>query len=314
MPAEDVWVTAEWETASAVFIKGVTGSFNDKIKLNYYLDIPEEVMADENAYVTISNESTGKDVALPVKDAPFNKEKGGYKFSIPLAAKEASDIITAKVFGGEDSAITLIGERSGKDYTGTGVQYTLMRYFDWLEMNGSDDNEKAVGATAKDYCASAQIYFKYNADGLNVSSAVDEVTADTLSSYIAVRDGELPEGVSIDGISAMLESDNTLRLYFNFNNVNPDDLSFTIDGNNAVLKQRSDGMYYLALDEGVYSNRLQDMHTYSVSDGADTYTITASVLTFARSCVIKKKGTEAEKNIGKALYLYNRAAVAAFGK
>ncbi len=313
MPAEDVWVTAEWEAASAVAIKGVTGSFNDKIKLNYYLDIPEKVMADENAYVTITNELTGKGLTLTVKGAPYNLEKGGYKFSIPLAAKEAGDTITAKIYNGNDSAITLIGERSGNEYTATGVQYTLMQYFDWLEKNGSDDDEKAVGSTAKDYCSAAQIYFEYHADGLNVSSAVNEVTADMLSSYIAVRDGELPTGVSIEGISAMLESDNTLRLYLNFENVDPDELSFAIDGNNAVLKQRSDGMYYLALGEGVYSNRLQDTHTYSVSDGTNTYTITASVLTYARSCVIKKKATEAEKNIGKALYLYNKAAVAAFG-
>ena len=36
--------------------------------------------------------------------------------------------------------------------------------------------------------------------------AVDAVTAETLSGYIAVREGELPAGVSIGGISVMLES------------------------------------------------------------------------------------------------------------
>ena len=70
-------------------------------------------------------------------------------------------------------------------------------------------------------------------------------------------------------------------------------------------------MYYLALDDGVYSNRLQDTHTYSVSDGTNTYTITASVLTYARTCANKKN--EKEINLGKTLYLYNQAAVAAFG-
>lgn len=32
-------------------------------------------------------------------------EKGGYKFSIELAAKEASDTITAKVYDGSGSAV-----------------------------------------------------------------------------------------------------------------------------------------------------------------------------------------------------------------
>lgn len=196
-----------------------------------------------------------------------------------------------------------------------------MQYFDWLEREGRDDNEKAVGAAASDYCAAAQIYFKYNADDLEVSSAVDAVTAETLSGYIAVREGELPAGVSIGGISAMLESDNTFRLYLGFKGAGKDDFHYFIDGEPAEPGKRADGMYYLALDEGVYSNRLQDTHTYTVSagdvpDSTNSYTITASVLTYARSCAVKKgtsEDIENTRNLGKALYLYNRAAVAAFG-
>ncbi len=159
----------------------------------------------------------------------------------------------------------------------------------------------------------AQIYFKYHADGLSVSSAADEVTVDSLSVFIAEREGTLPTGVSIEGISAMLESDNTLRLYLGINGIEPSGLNFAIDGKKSDLKQRSDGKYYLALDKGVYSNHLQNTHTYTVSDGTEdgTYTITASVLTYARSCVIKSGVNEI--NLGKTLYLYNQAAVAAFG-
>ena len=306
-------ITAECEESKAVTVEGVTGSFNDKIKLNYYLNIPDDVRADENACVKITNENTGKGVTLPVGDAVFDEEKGGYKFSIPLAAKEASDTITAKVLDGSGGAITLIGKKSGKDYTGAGVPYTLMQYFDWLKKNGKED-EKPLGAAAQDYCASAQIYFEYNADDVSVSSEVQAVTAETLSRYIADREGSLPGGVSIKGISAMLESDNTLRLYYEFKGDDPTGFTFKIDGHETELKQRSDGMRYLALDEGVYSNKLQDTHTYTVSDGTagGTYTITASVLTYARSCANKSK--ESESNLGKALYLYNRAAVAAFGE
>ena len=92
-------MTAEWEAVlPEVIIKGVTGSFNDRIKLNYYLDIPEEVMADESAYVLITNESTGNsDGKLFVRDARYNREKGGYRFSVELPAKEAGDTITASV-------------------------------------------------------------------------------------------------------------------------------------------------------------------------------------------------------------------------
>ena len=102
-----------------------------------------------------------------------------------------------------------------------------------------------------------------------MSSAVDDVTKEMLSGYIAGREGNLPTGVSIRGIAAMLESDNTLRLYLGFSNVDPADFTYTIDGKEAELHKRADCAYYLALD-GVWSNHLQDTHTYSVSDGTDT--------------------------------------------
>ena len=119
----------------------------------------------------------------------------------------------------------------------------------------------------------------------------------------------------------MLESDNTLRLYYNFKGVAPGDFRFAIDGKTIQLNRRSDGMYYLALPYGVYSNVLQNTHTYSITFGTDdpnetnTYTITASVLTYARSCAIRdSKKYKKECDLGKALYLYNKAAIAAFGE
>ena len=311
MRGSDVTIFAEIEKNTAVTINGVSGSFNDKIKLNFYFDLPEDVAADEEAYVTLTNKKTEKLITLPVKDTEPVDSKG-YKFSIQLAAKEASDIITTRVYDGQGNTLSIRGNvRSDNDYTETGVQYSLMQYFTWLEENGKDSDEKAVGAAARDYCAAAQIYFNYNADNVSVSSAVDEVAAEALSDYIAGREGTLPTGVSIRGISALLESDNTLRLYLGFKNVEPSDFTFNIDGAETTLKQRSDGMYYLALDGGVYSNHLHDPHTYSVSDGTNTYTITASVLTYARSCAIKNN--ETESNLGKALYLYSQAAKEAFG-
>ena len=66
----------------------------------------------------------------------------------------------------------------------------------------------------------------------------------------------------------------------------------------------------MALDTGVYSNHLQDTNDYSISDGTNTYTITMSVLTYARSCA--GKAEKEVSDLGKALYLYNQAAVAAF--
>lgn len=280
-------------------IWGISGSFNDRIKLNFYFTV--NVMTDAGAYVTLTNISkasgTETSVTLPIKDAQLVEGKG-YKFSIPLAAKEAGDTITARVFDGQGNPIRIEDEHE-KDYTQTGVQFSLMQYFTWLETNGTE-SERPVGTAAKDYCAAAQIYFNYNAAGLSVSSAVGAVSEDELSGFISQREGTLPAGVTIRGISAMVEADNTLRLYLKFDDgVNPEGFTYTIDDNAATLNQRSDGAYYLALKSGVYSNHLQDTHTYSISDGTDTYTVTASVLTYARACAYLNDTNLV--NLGKAL-------------
>ena len=300
------------EKPAPCVIKGVSGSFNDKIKLNYYFDIPESVVDEGGAYVTITNDATAEAVTLPVEEADFVEGKG-FRFSIPLAAKEASDTITARLFDQWGNELSIQNIDGDTDYTETGVQYSLAEYLAWLEIHAENGQERAVGAAAKDYCTAAQIYFDYNADGLSVSSAVNTVTAETMSEYASTRKGDLPEGVSIRGISAMLESNNTLRLYLGFNDVDPYSFIYSIDGSKVDLKQRStDGAYYLALESGVDPNHLQDEHIYSVSDGSYTYSIKASVLTYARSCVITKNTKIS--NLGKTLYLYNKAAVAAFGE
>ena len=300
------------EKPAPCVINGVSGTFNDKIKLNYYFDIPESVVDEGGAYVTITNGATAEAVTLPVEEADFVEGKG-FRFSIPLAAKEASDTITARLFDQWGNELSIQNNGGDTDYTETGVQYSLAQYLTWLENGNVNEQEKAVGEAAKDYHTAAQIYFDYNADGLSVSSAVNTVTAETMSEYASTRKGDLPEGVSIRGISAMLESNNTLRLYLGFNDVDPYSFIYSIDGSKVDLKQRStDGAYYLALESGVDPNHLQDEHIYSVSDGSYTYSIKASVLTYARSCVITKNTKIS--NLGKTLYLYNKAAVAAFGE
>ena len=127
------------------------------------------------------------------------------------------------------------------------------------------------------------------------------------------RQGGTPlEGLVIQGISAMLESDNTLRLYIDVSKVEEGDFDTRIDGEIIPVGIRSDNKFYMASRTGVYSNRLQDEHIYSIAcNGSEAQTITMSVLTYARSCT--RKSSKKESDLGKALYLYNRAAVAAFG-
>ncbi len=112
-------MTAVWKDLPVVIVNGVTGSFRDRIKLNFYFDIPDDVLADEGAYVTLTNEKSGSVTTVSVGEAEFIQGSGS-KFSVMLAAKEASDTITAKVFDGAGNPVHIVS-RNGNDYTETGV-------------------------------------------------------------------------------------------------------------------------------------------------------------------------------------------------
>ncbi len=299
-------VTESETTVSGIKVTGASGSFNDQIKLNFYMELQGDYELPDGAYVELTGSNCTGTVTTTFADAAVTDDSGNissYKFSIPLVAKEANDTITATAYDSDGNQLVLL---NSNDESGYGFEMTLMTYLDWLASNGSTDDFKALGTAAADYCKAAQIYFDYNADGLTLSDNLDSVTASDLIGYCAVESGTLPTGVTMEGVSAMVEADNTLRVYLVISET-AGDISYLIDTDTTTLKTRTtDGATYLALDEGVYSNDLQTSHDYHIGD----YTLTASVLTYARLCILSDE--ENTQNLGKALYLYNQAAVNCF--
>lgn len=62
--------------------------------------------------------------------------------------------------------------------------------------------------------------------------------------------------------------------------------------------------------KNIAAPNLDTPHTFTVTDGTNTYTVTASALSYAYTSV--KNGDSDRQNLGKALYLYNQAADAHF--
>ena len=149
-----------------------------------------------------------------------------------------------------------------------------------------------------------------------MNANLNGITAADLEGYKTVENGEKPEGVTVNGCRLMVESDNTLRLYLSFNDVNPEEFTFTIDGAAATLKEGDSGKY-LATKSGIYSNKLQVNHVYGISKDGKTYTLTTSVLTYVWAA-LRDSSTASENpnlvQLVKTLYLYNQAAIACFGR
>lgn len=292
--------------------KTMAANFEGKIGLNYYMWLPDYVLNDSGAYaLLIGDYSTQKQMVSSAYSTTVNGEQL-YVFSYYLVAYEIRDTIRLKLYDGNDNPITIKNKKGTKDYTSDGAPYSLYSYCDYMIDNGSTAEMRALAAAALDYCTAAQLYFNYHVtEGLSVSSSVENVQLSQMEQYKATLEGSMPNNTELDTITALFESDNSLRVYFTYqNNVDPRSFSYSLDNASFTLRAGS-GNYYVSVDN-VPANHLGDMHYVSISDGQKIATIKCGVLTYAR-LIVKNGQTEKSEKLGKALYLYNLAAHDYFG-
>ena len=286
---------------AVVIIKSANVEFQGQIQLQFTLDFPENVLADEGAYVTF--EKAEKTTKKFVSEGTAQEE--GVTFTIPVPAPEYADDIVVRVYGGDDSQLTL-KSAGGTDYTEDGFAYSVKTYAQNKSQSGSTEEMRNLAKALDDYGMTSQIYFGYgDYTDLTVDGAVTAVTLDDLAPYALTTSGTKPVGVTGASIMVAFDTDNTLRITFKTDGSKPlTDYSFLLDdaektptksGKNAILQVKN-----------IAAPNLDTPHTFTVTDGTDTYTVTASALSYAYTSV--KNGSEERKNLGKALYLYNMAA------
>ena len=284
-------------------------TFEGKIGVVFRVEIPEVLLQQGGAYAIITK--NGVETKIPITDNLKEDVDGKtlYRFTKYVVAKEYRENINIKLFYENGSEMRFVGG-SGTDYTTTGVNYSLERYVS-IKKDSTNAKMAALAIALEDYCTAAQIYFNYDAAGLVASDRVKAVTLDDLEGYKGVFEGNMPSGLKNRAISVAFESDNTFKLIYTFNeNIDPKSFTYTIDTNGANL-QDVGGEYYL-MKSNVAAKNLDKVNTYTISKGGITYNVKCSVLTYARSSVLN--GTEERQNLGKALYLYNKAAKEYFGE
>ena len=112
-----------------------------------------------------------------------------------------------------------------------------------------------------------------------------------------------PEGVKAS-IKVYFESDNTLRITYSGLKAGTT-YTYTLDGETVTPASSFLQVEYIA------APNLDVPHTFTISDGTKTFSVQASAISYALTCI--RNGTEARQNLGKAFYLYNQAANAFFG-
>ena len=297
---------ADYGTEHEAVIHQVSVLFDGMLRIKYYFALPERLLEDPGAVITFSR------AGETFQETPLSscRAEGEYCcFYCGVSADALSTPVQARIFDGGGNPVQ-IASRSGTTYP-NGFFFSAMDYARGMQnpdVNASG-TMRALARALEDYGAAAENFFRHS--GENLSEAVRAVTLADLDPWSASTEGERPAGFSGAAVSAMFEADNGLRVYLQFEpGADLGRYSFAIDGSEAVLNKKSDGTFYLAV-ENIAADALDTPHRFTISDGAASYTVVTSVLGYARTAI--ERGSEDMADLARALFLYNRAAEAYFG-
>lgn len=297
-PNEDY--SAESGTADGPVIHSVSLLFDGLLRIKYYFILPESLLNEAGAVVSFSRGGN------TVSTVPLSERKTEGEYSCFYCSVNAEDIgtpIQARIVKADGSFET-IRSGSGTTYP-NGFFFSPMEYARQMKNSASTTTMRALAQALEDYGIAAQNYFKKENEALR--DEVKAVTAENLDAWTIRTEGEKPQGFKGASISVMFEADNSLRVYLQFEDgADLSHYAFAVDGQSASLREKEGGVFYLNV-ENIAANALDTEHSFSISyDGGSPYTIRASVLGYARTAI--ERGSDTMADLGRALYLYNRAA------
>ena len=296
-------ICTEPVAANAAIVAGRSLSLKGKIAVNVYLELPESVLADEGAYVTIGEEK----ILVSAAKTRVQDGKTLYGFSTSVKFSQLTEERVLHIYDGEGQAVKLLNI-AGEDITETGCIFKAQEYIDYVRENVDKEELVALMSALSDVGSLAQLYFDYNVDSrVEVVGDLDSVTADTLSAYATVKNVKEGSGVSYYGSSLLLKDETRLRHYFTIKGVDVSQLTFTVDGK--TVQPVKKGSYYYVEISGIVAKDLdKSFHVEVVSKtGGTVVSLDASVLSYAHK-VLSSGQTGDLAELVKALARYSFAA------
>lgn len=298
------WPNEDYGATSEAVIHSVSLLFDGLLRIKYYFLLPEGLIREAgNALCFGRGGETVQTVPLAE-----GRQEGDYTcFYCSVNAEEIDTPIQARIRLADGSFLP-ISTQDGTLFA-NGFFISPMEYARKMKTTASTASMRALAQALEDYGTAAQNYFKNRGDELR--SEVLAVRASDLDAWTIGQEGTKPAGFRDASVSVMFEADNSLRVYLRFDEgADPSAYSFWIDGRSAELRRKGNDNYYLTV-ENIAADALDTAHGFTVTDGTSSYTITVSVLGYAKAAI--ERGSEAMANLGRALYLYNRAAESYFG-
>ena len=259
------------------------------LKLRFKLQLPAMLAADQNACAAFYRDG---ELLFTTPLSEGQADGTLTAFYLPMALDELSDTFTMKLLWGDGVPARMVKSNNtdctaGYVTTPGGV----------LSQNSSN----AAARSLLDYSLAAQNYFR--SAGQTLSQYVGSVQVSDLQPFALSTEGYKPAGCAGASVSAVFESSVSLRVYFRLTDKDASDFSFTLDGASVTPAVSEDGCFLSV--EGIGVNDYSQVHSFCISDGIDSFTVSAGVMSYADAAV--SRGTDAAADLGRAMYLYQDA-------
>ena len=209
IPAEassDYTLYAKWSSVTGEKLVGYSLSMKGNIEVNYYVDLPQELLTDETAVFEISlPNGTTESIAVNAAE----KTSSGYKVSCPVAAKEMTDSVEMRV---------VTDDQAGEIYT-----YSVKGYAEYVleHQDQAAYSAETIAAVKSmlNYGASAQEFFGYHVDRLaNEGLSEEDKTIEGDINFepyrYSLETNASVTGIAYYGSSLLLRSETAVRNYF----------------------------------------------------------------------------------------------------
>ena len=132
---------------------------------------------------------------------------------MPLWPNYVMDPILVKVFNGNNENLIFIDHDN--NIFSNGILYSLEKYFLWAEKYETEERKQFCNAV-KNFCYAAQLHFDYNTDYNKFNNIIGVVDPEALNEYIAAKEGIIPTGITLQGITTAFHEGVEFKLYIKF--------------------------------------------------------------------------------------------------